>query len=181
MTGYSIAAHLGRTPRELMPEIADAVEAILRRVVETGNPVFDAELHGETPAWPGVRRVWITHSLPQKDTTGKVVAINVVVEDGTGRKRIERRLRRQIEELQAVFDAVPAAVFIARDPDCRTMVGNRVTEQLLRLPHGAEVSKSAGTTAPKNFKVFQNGGAPSPPNFRSRRPRRPGCRCVISN
>jgi len=157
MSGYPVAAHLGRTVRELMPDLADTVEALLRRVVETGSPVFDSEVHGETPAWPGVRRVWITQYFPQKDTTGKVVAINVVVEDVTTRKRIERRLQRQIDELQAVFDAVPAAVFITQDPNSRSIVGNRVTEQLLRLPHGAELSKSAGEYAPSNFKVFKNG------------------------
>lgn len=157
MSGYPVGAHLGRTVHELMPDLADTVEALLRRVVETGNPVFDAEVHGETPAWPGVCRVWITQYFPQKDTTGKVVAINVVVEDVTGRKRIERRLRRQVEDLQAVFDAVPAAVFITHDPQGRSIISNRVTEQLLRLPHGAELSKSAGENAPRNFKVFKNG------------------------
>ena len=88
---------------------------------------------------------------------GKVVSISVVVEDVTERKRIEEALRERAEELQAVLDAVPAAVFVALDPACRMMTGNRTCHDLLRLPRGANPSKSAGEDAPRSFRALKDG------------------------
>jgi signal transduction histidine kinase len=91
------------------------------------------------------------------DAAGKVVAINVVVEEVTERKRIERELRDKIEELEAVLEAVPAAVFLANDRECKAMIGNRMTEQILRLRRGANLSMSADIDPPKNYKVLKDG------------------------
>ena len=156
INGIPVAAHMGKTLREVLPQLADRLEAIARRVLETGEPVLE-EVEGETPAHPGDRRAWIAQWSPQKDAAGKIVAINVVVNDVTQHRRVERELRDKAEEMQAVFDAVPAAVFVAHDPDCRTMTGNRASLELLRLPNGANPSKSAGDAAPRNFRALKDG------------------------
>ncbi len=156
------AAHVGKAIGEILPDFAEFFEPIARRVLETGEPVFDIEVEGEAPNEPGTRRMYREQWLPQKDATGKVVAINIVVSDVTNEKRIERELRDKVEELQALLDAVPAAVFVAHDRECRTMYGNRTTEQTLRLPYYANPSKSAGHTAPRNFTVFKDGVELSP-------------------
>ena len=74
--------------------------------------------------------------------------------DATERKRSEAALREserreheRAEELAAVLEAVPAAVFIAHDPDCRHMTGNHLADEILRIPHGNELSLSAGRGA----------------------------------
>ena len=160
--GVPVAAHIGKRIRDLAPAVADVLEAVGRQVVATGEPMHDVEVTGETPARPGVRRYWIAQWLPQKDAAGKVVSISVVVEDVTERKRIQEALRERAEELQAVLDAVPAAVFVALDPECRMMTGNRTCNELLRLPHGANPSKSAGEEAPRNFRALKDGGEIAP-------------------
>jgi len=38
MNGKPVSAHIGRTIREVLPEIATSVEGRLRRVIETGEP-----------------------------------------------------------------------------------------------------------------------------------------------
>ncbi len=155
--GVPVAAHIGKRIRDLAPAMADVLETVGRQVVATGEPVHDVEVTGETPAQPGVCRSWIGQWLPQKDAAGKVVSISVVVEDVTERKRIEEALRERAEELQAVLDAVPAAVFVASDPECRTMTGNHTCQDLLRLPRDANPSKSAGEDAPPNFRALKDG------------------------
>ncbi len=50
--------------------------------------------------------------------------------------------QKRHEEIAAVMEAVPAAIFIAQDAGCRRIVGNRVAYELLRMP-SANFSKSA--------------------------------------
>jgi signal transduction histidine kinase len=57
--------------------------------------------------------------------------------------------QKQYEEIVAVMEAVPVGVFIARDPECRKMVGNRMAYELLRVPAGASVSQSATEPEPR--------------------------------
>jgi PAS domain-containing protein len=110
MDGQPVAAHPGRTIRDLAPDFADLLEPIVRRVLATGEPIRDLEIEGESPTRPGERRTWIGQWFPQTDAGGTIVRINIVAEDVTERKRIERELRDRAEELEAVLDAVPAVV-----------------------------------------------------------------------
>ncbi len=65
-------------------------------------------------------------------------------------------------ELQAVFDAVPAGIWITRDPSCLTMQGNRLGNAWMRIPDGANASKSAPDPSILRFEVFDKEGAPVP-------------------
>jgi PAS domain S-box-containing protein len=70
----------------------------------------------------------------------------------------ERRERERAAELAAVFDAVPTPVFIAHDPDCLHITGNRAADDLLRHPRGAEASLSAPEeTKPRHFRAWKDG------------------------
>ncbi len=73
-------------------------------------------------------------------------------------RRRQYAARAVLQELQAVLDAVPAAVFITRDPQARRMVGNRYTSDVLHLPAGANVSKSAPVEErPRAFRALKDG------------------------
>src|SRR5437764_739085 len=52
MNGLPIEAHLGRTVAEALPELDASVGATARRVLETGVPSIDVEVHGQTAAAP---------------------------------------------------------------------------------------------------------------------------------
>jgi len=58
-------------------------------------------------------------------------------------KRSEAEARARATELAAIMDAVPAITFIAHDPECQRMTSSRAACDLLRLPFGANTSKSA--------------------------------------
>ena len=72
---------------------------------------------------------------------------------------LARRLADQrAAELEAVLSAVPAAVWIAHDADCRHITGNRTADDWLRLPSGAESSLTARDgERPTHFKVRRYG------------------------
>ncbi len=100
MNGKPVSAHMGRTIREVLPEIATSVEARLRRVIETGEPVLGVEMHGLTPAQPGVGRDWSISSYPVHSEKGEVRAIASVIEEVTERKQAEQALQKAHDELE---------------------------------------------------------------------------------
>ena len=55
----------------------------------------------------------------------------------------EARVRNRAAELEAIMEAVPVAVNIARDAECRNIVGNRMAYKLLRLRDECNISRSA--------------------------------------
>jgi len=66
-----------------------------------------------------------------------------VTQDITARRLTEESLRAGAAELEATLDAVPAAIFIARDPEARNILGNRMAYDFLGVPQGGNLSKTA--------------------------------------
>jgi predicted DNA-binding transcriptional regulator AlpA len=78
MNGRSIEFHLGKTLREVLGELALQVEPAIKRVVATGQPIFNFELAAILPARADTTR-FIDHLLPLKDGKGKVKHVGAVV------------------------------------------------------------------------------------------------------
>jgi formate hydrogenlyase transcriptional activator len=93
MNGTPAAAHLGKTVREMLGDVAELIEPQFKRVLETQQPVFDLEITStlQTRTEPGH---WMEHYIPIKDATGKVTQIGVVVVEITEQRRLEQSLRR---------------------------------------------------------------------------------------
>ena len=100
LNGIPPEMHIGHTVRELLPQVADVVEPILRRVLETGEPMRDIELSGETPAEPGVERHWLEHFHPLRHEDGTVVGVSVVCVEVTDDRRAAEERRRLTEAVQ---------------------------------------------------------------------------------
>ena len=90
MNGMPVAAHIGRTVREVIPGFADELERLLRPVIETGEPIVDFEWRGETAAKSGVERAWI---VPILDEDGGVEMLGAVILEITERVKTERSER----------------------------------------------------------------------------------------
>lgn len=80
------------------------------------------------------------------------------------RESQDRELARA-RELQRIIDAMPVAAFIAQGGECREMVGNSRTNELLRLKPGNNVSKSAPDGRPANCKPMKDGSEIPPPEL----------------
>ena len=104
INGISIADHIGRTLREIIPDLADEAEPLMRRVLETGEPVLNLEISGETNSQPGIYRTWVQNYYPLKDGTGQIVGINAVVEEITDRKQSQLALEASERKFSAIFN-----------------------------------------------------------------------------
>ena len=89
--GMPIDAHIGRTLREVVPGVADTIEPLYRRVIETGQPVLQLEIHGTTPAQPGIERDWLVDYYPMKKQMAQCRAwqpLLVRLPDASARRRL---------------------------------------------------------------------------------------------
>jgi signal transduction histidine kinase len=78
------------------------VEAIVRSIMETGEPVIDIEVTGQR-ADQVEERFWITHWHPQRGPSGNIIGVNVAAEEITERKRSEREIRHARDAAEAAL------------------------------------------------------------------------------
>jgi PAS domain S-box-containing protein len=93
--GISVEDHLGRTVRECVPALADAVESIVSSIMKNGEPVLGIEVAGQID-----ERSWVTYWHPMRSPTGEIVGVNVAAEEITERKRAEAALAAQDQALR---------------------------------------------------------------------------------
>jgi PAS domain S-box-containing protein len=110
--GISIEGHLGRTVRECVPALAESVEAIVRSIMTTGEPVTGVEVAGQR-ADQIEDRAWITYWHPVWGPDREIVGINVAAEEITERKRVEAALRASERQFHTLADSIPQLVWMA--------------------------------------------------------------------
>lgn len=69
----------------------------------------------------------------------------------------ERLEQSRAIELQTLLDTVPAVVLFSQDRESRVVSGSREAYATLRLPIGANTSKTALLAPPEHFKLLQHG------------------------
>ena len=89
MNGHSPDYYLGKTVRQAIPELADAVEAHYRRVIDSGQPVIDVEISGVTAAGSNHRRYRLCSYYPVHNASGELLGVNVAVREITEQKQVE--------------------------------------------------------------------------------------------
>ncbi|HEU5171269.1 MAG TPA: PAS domain S-box protein, partial [Gemmatimonadales bacterium] len=134
INGLPVAEHLGRTLREVVPQIAHVVEPIYERVLATGEPVLNVELRGATPAEPDVERDWVAHYTPVKSDTGDITGISVAVEEVTERKRAERAQHESHRRYLDLVHTVDGIVWEVELPSLRFTFVSSQAERLLGHP-----------------------------------------------
>jgi len=78
---------------------------------------------------------------------------NLYGRDLTVRKRLADQLREQVEELETVMDVAPVAIWVAHDPKCQEITGNRMADLFYEAGEGENVSANVSTVR----RFFQGG------------------------
>jgi PAS domain S-box-containing protein len=162
------------------PDDAPALRAKSDRAVsEAGSYVQRIRFrHFDSGEW-----IWLElRGRAMRDPDGRVRRMVGLALDVTDREEIEAALReseRSVEargeEVLAIMESTPALILVARDPAGQTIVGNRASYEVLRMPAGLNASVTAPDgTAPTHFHVVVDGKAIAPEDYPIQRALREG-------
>ncbi|MFI6010027.1 SpoIIE family protein phosphatase [Streptomyces sp. NPDC051243] len=106
LNGIPAEDHIGHTPRELLPDIdADAIEAALRQVLRTGDPIINQRIVGRTPADPDREHFWSVSLYRLEDTTGTVLGVAGMAVDITEQHQAAEEAETARRRLALIADA----------------------------------------------------------------------------
>ncbi|MBD2461925.1 PAS domain S-box protein [Oscillatoria sp. FACHB-1407] len=132
-------------------------------LLASSNHLYDAEyrIRHEAGYWVDV---WEQACLI-RDERGQVVRIVGCTVNISDRKRFEQVLmesealaRTRAEELTALMEVTPTAIWIAHDPHCHQMTANKMAYQLMGVESGTVTTATpADGSYPLPFKICKNG------------------------
>lgn len=153
INGRSIEDHIGRTLREVVPEIAELVEPTYRRVIETGEPILDIEVRGTTPADPTRERCWLASYYPLKGDDGAVYGVSTVVQEITALKEAEQRQRESEERFRFLLETAPDAIVLIHS-EGRIVLVNRQAERLFGFDREELVGQPVELLVPQRLRAL---------------------------
>ena len=147
INGVPVEGHIGRHTAEVIPTIAQAVEPILRAILETGEAVEDIEIEGPAPADPDDLRVWLCSYVPAKGDDDLPVGVSLVVRDITDRKRTERELAETATRLGLAMSAPGLGAYDV-DLAAETVTYDERAQRMLKSPAEVSYDRALGRVHP---------------------------------
>ncbi len=105
INGIPAADHIGKRIRDVAPALDKSAREITRQILDTGQPVENRQVSGETPLAPGITRYWSESWFPVRDNTGEIIGFGSIVEEITDRRKAEEILKRDRETLSRMVNS----------------------------------------------------------------------------
>ena len=139
------------------PDDRAAVDVAYSGSVREGKDFYEIE-HRVVRKYSGEIRYVYEKCTHVRDTSGKIIRSIGMVHDITDRKRAEEQLSQRAEELETVMNLVPVAIWVAHDPECNNITGNRTANEFYEAKEGENVSAGPGPGEPiPPRRFFRNG------------------------
>jgi PAS domain S-box-containing protein len=138
-TGMKASELIGKRNSEVFPDVEPFWSTLFEEVAQTGKPIHITEFFRPLNRWFEISAYKIG---PFQFAT--------LLFDITESRQLQEDLQRSTDrehernlELQTILDTVPAAVFITNDREAKSIVGNKQTYELMRIPVNRNLSMSA--------------------------------------
>ncbi|NBU85265.1 MAG: PAS domain S-box protein, partial [Sphingomonadaceae bacterium] len=103
--------------------------------------------------------VWVDMSVTLvHDARQNALFYLAIMQDITDGKTAEERAQLRANELETVLDAVPSVIWMAQDPDCANIIGNRFSADILRMTGPDGVESVSPSLKSENYKVYNSEG-----------------------
>ncbi|MDX2090737.1 MAG: PAS domain-containing protein [Kofleriaceae bacterium] len=119
-----VAAHIGRTVGEMYPDLASKLEPIMRRVLETGDPVINLDVVRRSRRNPGERQWLLATYFPVRSESGSITGVGGILLDVTSNKRMQDALKSEQLLLESILAHAPAAIWV-KDADGHIVMANQ--------------------------------------------------------
>ena len=106
MNGAPAAAHLGKTPAEVIPHVFRQVEPFIRRALK-GESITGVEVQKPKLEEGEAGQTLLISYQPARDEAGEVLGVSVAIMDISERKKIERALRESEEHFRNMMKLSP--------------------------------------------------------------------------
>jgi PAS domain S-box-containing protein len=145
----------------LHPDDAERTVTAWKECVTTeGRWDMEYRFRGVDGRWHPV----LSRGVPVRDEQGRISCWAGINLDISRLKQTEEWLREResqararAAELQAIMDAAPVAIFIAKDAECRHIEGNRTASALLRQQPDTDLGELARNYKREGMRVLRDG------------------------
>ncbi|WP_445301791.1 PAS domain S-box protein [Microcoleus sp. K1-B1] len=100
INGHSVEAHLGKTTDEILGEFAPGVNALLQKVLTTGQASISLEMSTEVTSQTGAQRYWLVSHFPIFKDAEQPIAVGCILIEISDRKRAEAELQQMSAALE---------------------------------------------------------------------------------
>ncbi|MBD0269951.1 MAG: PAS domain S-box protein, partial [Cyanobacteria bacterium Co-bin8] len=138
------------TALELIPLVPLALALPSPAQLEEANKALSIQIQERLQAEENLRQSQNLLEQRVQERTAELALTNQQLQQEVQeRQRTEAALRSseevaraKAEELETIMETVPAAVWVASDPDCQSMTANRTAYDLMRMPLGSITGQS---------------------------------------
>ncbi len=121
LNGRPVEDHIGRNIHEIIPDIAKEIEPLLKNIIDTGKTLLNVEIKARSQRDPKQPRWNVASYFPTKDDKNKVKGVNVIVQDITELKKLEKKLEESKRLFQQMAEVIPA-IFWIMSPDWKNLI-----------------------------------------------------------
>jgi signal transduction histidine kinase/DNA-binding response OmpR family regulator len=161
MTGLPLEHMVGNTLRSFVPNIEEWWFPAYHRVVLTGEPFRQENYVADFDSWFDTYVYKIGYA---DDNTFAIIYRNISDRKATELEiqRLNQKLSRRVNELQAILDAAPVGIAISKDAECKDIRVNQFAQSMLGVAPNKNVSASSDQAASRPFREYRHGQPISP-------------------
>ena len=131
LNGLSVKDHLGKPLKEVLPDAAEDLLPVMRKIMKTGKAVLGREFSISLPKDPDKYVHLIDYLFPIPDKHGKLMGVGAIVLDITKRKEAEKGLQQLALAAATIGDGITIT-----DTDGIITFANAAIEKMLDYKRG---------------------------------------------